>query len=88
MQRNQSLLLKTLTTVLAGTAFNALAQTACDLPFGNFALRLDVGAACGSTATVTVQQFLDRLKSSTPDGLRSVLPAYNTTSIANAPMDW
>ena len=84
MQRIQSLLLKTLTTVLAGIAFNALAQTACDLPFGNFALRLDVGAACGSTATVTVQQFLDRLKSSTPDGLRSVLPAYNNTSIANA----
>lgn len=85
MSIKMSALAVALGTALGGSAFDAAAQTAgCALPFGNYALRLDVGTQCGSTATATFQNFLDRLKTNTADGLRSVVPSYNNTSVATA----
>ena len=86
MSRKTRVLISTVgaAVICSGGSFSAQAAGCSAFPNGNYALALQVGAQCGVAAMTTAQQFFDRLDTNTPDGLRSVVPQYNSTSVASA----
>ncbi len=79
-----AILVAAIGAAVGASAGSAAAQTsnACGLPSGNFALRLQVGPECATAAMITAQSFFDRLNPDTRSGLRSILPSYTSTSVA------
>jgi hypothetical protein len=69
---------------ITGTAWAQVPHGECTAPAGNYGLSLRVGGECGTVAMSTAQAFFDKLDSEGPNGLRSVLPLYESTSVAQA----
>lgn len=85
MSLKTTILVASIGVALGGTAVSSLAQQdLCNLPSGNFALQLQMGPECGVFVTATAQSFFDKLDPNSPDGLRSILPIFNTASVAQA----